>query len=559
MNDGAPLWIQSDGTLLADGQHPDFPEAREFLRQVAELVKCPAGLHTYRLTPVTLWNAAEAGWTSEAVLERLGAYARRDVPPGVADEVRRRMGLYGRFRLVRREDRLLLECRSAQDLAMVREAGGAVRWLEGMIDERTAVVRGEGRGLLKQALAAAGIPVIDEAGYRDGGRLRVAMRAADDLGCPVQLRDYQQAAVDAFIAGGSGVVVLPCGAGKTWVGMGAIARLNCETLILTPNGTSVSQWIRELTRRTTLTADEVGAYTGQQKQVRPVTVATYQVLTHRRSKADPYLHRSLFMGREWGLIIYDEVHLLPAPVFRMTADLQATRRLGLTATLVREDGRETDVFSLIGPKRYELPWRAVERKGFVARVRCTEVRVPLDAATAARYAAASRRDRPRVAGENPRKADALRDLLERHAGEPTLVIGHYLNQLRALARRFSLPLVTGETPPAERQRLFDRFNRGEIRALAVSRVANFAVDLPDASVAIQVSGSFGSRQEEAQRLGRVLRPKAAPASFYSLVSDGTVELEYSRKRRQFLLEQGYVYETEHWADEPLAFTGEGSS
>lgn len=557
MSDGAPLWIQSDGTLLADGHHPAFAEAREFLRQVAELVKCPAGLCTYRLTPVTLWNAAAAGWTSEAVLERLGMYAR-GVPPGVAEEVRRRMDLYGRFRLVRRGDRLLLECRSARDLASVRGIGETACWLEAIVDERTAAVRGEGRGMLKQAMAAAGLPVIDEAGYRDGGRLRVAMRATDDSGCPVRLRDYQQAAVDAFLSGGSGVVVLPCGAGKTWVGMGAIARLNCDTLILTPNGTSVSQWIRELTSRTTLTAGEVGAYTGQRKQVRPVTVATYQVLTHRRSKADPYLHRSLFMGREWGLIIYDEVHLLPAPVFRMTADLQAIRRLGLTAALVREDGREADVFALIGPKRYELPWRTIERQGFIARARCTEVRVPLDGTTAARYAAAPRRERPRVAGENPRKADVLGQLLERHAGEPTLVIGHYLDQLKALAERFSLPLVTGETPHAERQRLFDRFNRGEIRALAVSKVANFAVDLPDASVAIQVSGSFGSRQEEAQRLGRILRPKAAPASFYSLVSDGTEELEFSRKRRQFLLEQGYAYETEWWTDEPLAPVGGGA-
>jgi DNA excision repair protein ERCC-3 len=546
MCESAPLWIQSDGLLLADGGHPEFAEVRDFLQGVAELVKCPGGLYTYRLTPLSLWHAAAAGWTADALLGRLGAWSENGVPPALAEEVRRHVAVYGRYRLVTRDGRLLLQCASPSDLSLARDEEEAARWLGADVDERTAEVRPEGRGLLKQAMAAAGLPVIDEAGYRDGERLPAAFRDMDETGSPPRLRDYQQEAVDAFVGGGSGVVVLPCGAGKTWVGMGALVRLQCETLILTPNGTSVRQWIRELTSRTTLTSAEVGAYTGERKEVRPVTVATYQVLTHRRSKSGPFLHRGLFMGREWGLIIYDEVHLLPAPVFRMTADLQATRRLGLTATLVREDGRETDVFALIGPKRYELPWRAVEGPGFIARARCTEVRVPLDEETAARYAAAPRGERPRLAGENPRKAEAVRRLLERHAGEPTLIIGHYLDQLKELAEIFSLPLVTGETPQAERQRLYDRFNRGEIVALAVSKVANFAVDLPDASVAIQVSGSFGSRQEEAQRLGRILRPKSSGASFYTVVSDGTVEREFSRKRRRFLLEQGYAYETEWW-------------
>ena len=546
MGESAPLWIQSDGLLLADGRHPDFAELRNFLHGVAELVKCPGDLYTYRLTPLSLWHAAAAGWTAEGLLGKLRAWTGSGVPPALAEEVRRHIAVYGRFRLVTREGRLLLECAAPSDMFRVREAEEAARWLEGEVDERTAAVRPEGRGLFKQAMAAAGLPVIDEAGYRDGGPLPVAFRDLDDTGRSPRLRDYQQEAVDAFVAGGSGVVVLPCGAGKTWVGMGALVRLQCETLILTPNGTSVRQWIRELTSRTTLSANEVGAYTGERKEVRPVTVATYQVLTRRRSKTGPFLHKGLFMDREWGLIIYDEVHLLPAPVFRMTAELQAARRLGLTATLVREDGRETDVFALIGPKRYELPWRAVERAGFIARARCTEVRVPMDEAAAARYAVALRGERPRLAGENPRKAEAVRRLLERHAGEPTLIIGHYLEQLKELAQIFSLPLVTGKTPHEERQRLYDRFNRGEIRALAVSKVANFAVDLPDASVAIQVSGSFGSRQEEAQRLGRILRPKDSAASFYTLVSDGTVEREFSRRRKQFLLEQGYAYETEWW-------------
>jgi DNA excision repair protein ERCC-3 len=345
--------------------------------------------------------------------------------------------------------------------------------------------------------------------------------------------------------------VLPCGAGKTWVGMAAIARLKCETLILTPNGVSVSQWISELLKNTTLTVNEVGEYTGQVKNVRPVTVATYQVLTHRRSKEDSYPHLQLFSNRDWGLIIYDEVHLLPAPVFRITADIQATRRLGLTATLIREDGREGDAFALIGPKRYEIPWKTMEDKGWIAQAVCTEVRVPLDHNAAIRYTAAAIRNRHRIAGENPSKIEVVKDLLKRHSGIPTLVIGQYLDQLHELSHKLSLPLITGEMPHRDRKQLFDRFNEGEIDVLLVSKVANFAVDLPDAAVAIQVSGSFGSRQEEAQRLGRILRPKAsgAGATFYSLVSEGTVEVEFSRNRGRFLLEQGYHYSVDRW--EPI--------
>jgi len=412
-------------------------------------------------------------------------------------------------------------------------------------------IRPEARGWIKRELIARGYPVVDEAGYRPGEALDVELRTHTEEGRPIALRDYQAQAIDAFSPerpsaneDGSGVVVLPCGAGKTWVGMGAIARLRCETLILTPNATSVSQWIRELLAFTTLKEKDVGAYTGERKEVRPVTVATYQILTHRKSKDDDHPHWKLFEGRNWGLIIYDEVHLLPAPVFRLTADLQATRRLGLTATLVREDGREGDVFALIGPKRYEAAWKTLEREGWIAKPTCREVRVPLPDETAARYLEAPRRARHRIAGENPGKLEAVERLLSRHPDKQTLIIGQYLDQLRSVAERFGFPVITGSMPQRERESLYDRFNRGELGVLAVSKVANFAVDLPDASVAIQLSGSFGSRQEEAQRLGRILRPKkdGADVFYYALVSEGTDEEEFARKRQQFLLEQGYQYE-----------------
>jgi len=546
MNVLSPVWVQSDGTLLLDERQPGFEEARERLRQWAELSKRPGFIHTYRLTPVSLWNAAASGWTAERVLQTLRPLARFDIPAAVEAEIRRQMGRYGALKLRSEGGGLVLEADTNERLAEVARLPEWRIWSLGPCGERTARVRPEARGRLKRELAARGYPVLDEAGYRRGETLRIALREE------AVLRPYQREAVDAFfgegLGGGSGIVVLPCGAGKTWVGMAALARLGCETLILTPNGVSVSQWIRELLRHTTLTENEIGEYTGRAKQVRPVTVATYQVLTHRSSKEGPYPHWKLFEGRNWGLIIYDEAHLLPAPVFRMTADLQATRRLGLTATLVREDGREGDAFALIGPKRYDLPWKAVEQAGWIAEAACVEIRVPMDERTAARYRSAPPASRYRIAGENPRKTEVVRELIARHEGEPILVIGQYLDQLRTLARALSLPLITGEMPYAERCRWFDRFNRGEIRALAVSKVANFAVDLPDARVAIQISGSYGSRQEEAQRLGRILRPKAGgeSAKFYSLVALETDEIEFARKRKLFLLEQGYSYRVEIW-------------
>ncbi|RKP55356.1 helicase [Cohnella endophytica] len=555
-----PLWVQSDGTLLLDERHPDHEETRKFLREIAELHKRPGAWHTYRFTPVTLWNAAAAGWSSERVLQSLALCSRNPLPKQIEDLIRTYMDRYGQIRLVTGDGGLKLIAATPELMDRLRgmETIGPILGTlpETESSDTIALVASECRGTVKRELAARGYPVKDEAGFHAGERLEIELRTETASGGPVIVRDYQADAVEALLGeaamdGGSGIVVLPCGAGKTWVGLAALARLRCETLILTPNGVSVSQWIAELLKNTTLTEADVGEYTGRAKNVKPVTVATYQVLTHRRSKEESYPHLQLFVNRDWGLIIYDEVHLLPAPVFRITADIQATRRLGLTATLVREDGREGDAFALIGPKRYEMPWKTMESQGWIARASCTEVRVPLDSRTASDYTAAPKRSRHRIAGENPVKAEVVKALLRRHIGTPTLVIGQYLDQLHALSKELSLPLITGAMPHRSRKRLFDRFNDGEIDVLLVSKVANFAVDLPDAAIAIQVSGSYGSRQEEAQRLGRILRPKrnGTEASFYSLVSEGTDEVEFSRNRGRFLLEQGYPYSVDRWQGE----------
>jgi DNA excision repair protein ERCC-3 len=553
MNSTRPLWAQSDGTLLLDEQHPDYEEARDLLRGIAELYKRPGTLHTYRLTPVSLWNAAAAGWSDNDVIVRLAALCRYALPYKLEAEIRTQMTRYGQVRLMNTANGLTLVTDTSEKMEILGSwAEVAATFLQAPSGNRVEI-KPEKRGWIKRELAARGYPVKDEAGFHEGQPLEVCLRDFSLAGKPIALRDYQTAAVDALLGpsagdGGGGVVVLPCGAGKTWVGMAAIARLKCETLILTPNGVSVSQWISELLKNTTLTENEIGEYTGQTKQVRPVTVATYQVLTYRRSDETTYPHLQLFVNRDWGLIIYDEVHLLPAPVFRITADIQATRRLGLTATLIREDGREGDAFALIGPKKYEIPWRTMEDSGWIAQAVCKEVRVSLDASTAQRYQTATKRNRHRIAGENSEKIAVVKALLKRHSGTPTLVIGQYLDQLYELARELSLPLITGQLTHKKRKIMFDQFNQGQINVLLVSKVANFAVDLPDATVAIQVSGCFGSRQEEAQRLGRILRPKAdgGEATFYSLVSEHTDEVEFSRNRGRFLLEQGYPYVVDYW-------------
>lgn len=543
------LAVQQDMTILVNAQSDGYSVVRRALLGFAELVKNPHGLHTFRMTPITLWNAAASGKTAEMVCSVLDAHATYPVPVKAKQEIAMWMGRYGLFVLhgEEKESSITLHAKDAKVLERMLSDREVGRLFTGKPQDGSVAILAKHRGRLKRALASAGYPVVDRVGFRDGEPLDFRFR--DEGG--FRVRDYQREAVRAFIgseerAAGDGVIVLPCGAGKTIVGIEAMTELQSETLILTSNTTSVKQWKREILARTTLLDEQIGEYTGRTKHVRPVTISTYQMMTYRQDKEGECQHMHLFHERDWGLIIYDEVHLLPAPVFRTTADLQATRRLGLTATLVREDGCERDVFSLIGPKRYELPWKELEQDGWIAEVDCVEVRVPLSEAGRRHYLQAGERDKARIAGENELKIGAVKRLLQRHPGVPTLVIGQYLQQLDRLSQSLNAPVLTGKTPQEEREQLYAQFKQGAIQVLIVSKVANFAVDLPDATVAIQVSGSFGSRQEEAQRLGRLLRPKAdgRQASFYSVVSEDTKERDYALKRQRFLVEQGYQYAIE---------------
>jgi DNA excision repair protein ERCC-3 len=544
--------VQSDRTVLLQMGLPDSDEARDLLARFAELVKSPEHVHTYRMTPLSLWNAAATGVQAEEIVKALGTYSRFPVPPTLLREVEELLQRWGKFRLVAGEDGdLILESDDTRLLDQVAVNPRISPLLKEDLGNGRRSVAVSHRGLLKQAMVRLQWPVEDLAGYAEGEDLPMTLREVTVSGEPFALRSYQKASVQVFhaggsVKGGSGVVVLPCGAGKTVVGLAAMVELAKSTLILTTSVTALRQWRRELVERTSLTEEQVGEYSGEEKIVAPVTVATYQILTHRRSKDKPFTHFELFRKRNWGLIIYDEVHLLPAPVFRILADIQGRRRLGLTATLVREDGREDEVFSLIGPKKYDVPWRELEQQGFIAAASCVEVRVSPDADLRRQYYAASDREAFVLAATNPAKDAVVGELLERHRGERILVIGHYLSQLRQVAANLDLPVLTGSTPQAERERLYGMFRDGELPVLVVSKVANFAVDLPAASVAIQISGTFGSRQEEAQRLGRILRPKpgANQAWFYTLVTRDTIEVEYARRRQIFLAEQGYRYEIE---------------
>jgi DNA excision repair protein ERCC-3 len=536
MTDG-PLIVQSDKTLLLEVDHPDAPAARVAIAPFAELERAPEHVHTYRVTPLALWNARAAGHDAEQVVDALVRYSRYAVPQPLLVDVVDTMGRYGRLQLTNSPVHGLVMV--ALDRAVLEEVLRQKKispLLGARVDDDTVVVHPSERGHLKQALLKIGWPAEDLAGYVDGEAHPIAL-AEDGW----SLRGYQREAVEGFWAGGSGVVVLPCGAGKTLVGAAAMAQAQATTLILVTNTVAGRQWKRELVARTSLTEDEIGEYSGERKEIRPVTIATYQVIT-RKSKGE-YKHLELFDSRDWGLVIYDEVHLLPAPVFRMTADLQSRRRLGLTATLVREDGREGDVFSLIGPKRYDAPWRDIEQQGWIAPAECTEVRVTLTDSERMGYAVAEAEERYRVASTAHTKLAVVKGILERHAGEPALVIGAYLEQLEELGEELDAPVIQGSTKNKEREELYDRFRRGELPVLVVSKVANFSIDLPEASVAIQVSGTFGSRQEEAQRLGRLLRPKAdgRQAHFYSVVSRDTLDTDYAAHRQRFLAEQGYAY------------------
>lgn len=547
LGDG-PLIVQSDKTVLLEVDHPRAQEARIALAPFAELERAPEHVHTYRITPLALWNSRAAGHDAEQVVHALETYSRFPVPQALLIDVAETMSRYGRVRLHKHPAHgLILESEEPAILAELLRHKKIEPMLGARIDDQSIIVHPSERGRLKQELLKVGWPAEDLAGYVDGEAHPVSLSTEHEQW---ELRDYQRMAADSFWEGGSGVVVLPCGAGKTMVGAAAMAKAQATTLILVTNTVAGRQWRDELLRRTTLTPEEIGEYSGEKKEIRPITIATYQVVT-RKTKGE-YRALELFDSRDWGLIIYDEVHLLPAPVFRLTSDLQSRRRLGLTATLVREDGREGDVFSLIGPKRYDAPWKDLETQGFIATAECTEVRTTMTESERMVYATAENQDRYRLAACAASKLRAVDKLVAQHTGQPTLIIGAYVDQLAEIGERLHTPVVDGSTSNKKREELFSAFRNGEITTLVVSKVANFSIDLPEAAVAIQVSGTFGSRQEEAQRLGRLLRPKAdgAHAHFYTVVSRDSLDSDYAAHRQRFLAEQGYAYRIIDAADLP---------
>lgn len=536
MGDG-PLIVQSDKTLLLDIDHPMSTECRRAIAPFAELERSPEHIHTYRLTPLGLWNARAAGHDAEQVIDTLIMYSRYAVPHSILIDVAETMSRYGRLRLeMDPVHGLILITTDTAVLEEVIRAKKIAPLLGARIDAETITVLPSQRGQIKQSLLRLGWPAEDFAGYVDGQAHEISLKEKD-----WKIRPYQELAAEGFWHGGSGVVVLPCGAGKTIVGAAAMAHAKATTLILVTNTVAARQWRDELLKRTSLNEDEIGEYSGAKKEIRPVTIATYQVMTKKKNGV--YAHLDLFDSYDWGLIIYDEVHLLPAPIFRFTADIQSRRRLGLTATLVREDGMEGEVFSLIGPKRFDVPWKEIEAQGYIAPAECIEVRVNLTEAERLAYATAEPENRYRNCATTRTKRDVVELLVEKHANDQVLVIGQYIDQLDELSELLGVPLIKGETPVKERERLFNLFRSGEIKCLVVSKVANFSIDLPDATIAIQVSGAFGSRQEEAQRLGRILRPKSdgRGATFYSVISRDTIDQDFAQNRQRFLAEQGYSY------------------
>ena len=592
-NPDNPLIVQSDRTALLEVDNPRYEECRDLLAAFCELIKSPEHIHTYRLTPLSLWNARAAGMTADEMTNVLTEYSKYDVPGNIIHDIRDYVGRYGRLRLFMKDGALFLQAEDNLLMTEIRHTKSIQKYLLSPIDARTVEIPLLERGRIKQMLIKIGFPVEDLAGYTEGDKLEIRFREITTHGKPFMPRPYQEAATASYWAGGaasggSGVLVLPCGAGKTIIGMDAMVKAQMQTLIIVTGITAAHQWRDELLDKTTLTADLIGEYNGERKEICPVTIATYQVLTSRRdpnkkrktkNKAeksadiggdgdfdyeidtDPswadspaksnspettegYLNLDLFNRQNWGMIIYDEVHLLPAPVFRITAEIQAKRRLGLTATLVREDGREDDVFSLIGPKKADVPWKVLEKQGWIATALCTEIRIALEDGNRLEYAIADPREKFRLASCNPLKERVIEELFLRHANDSVLVIGQYLDQLESITQRFHAPVITGKTPQREREQIYAAFRAGEIKRLIVSKVANFSIDLPDANVAIQVSGTFGSRQEEAQRLGRILRPKSdgSIAHFYSLVTRETRDQDFATHRQLFLTEQGYRYE-----------------
>lgn len=563
MNPNGAIIVQGNLEILVEIHNPDYEASRDAIAPFTELVKSPEHLHTYKISHLSLWNAAATGLTAAAIEERLEAHSRYPIPDSVLVEIRDYMERYGLLVLKRVGEELVLESRDSYAFFEILQMKEVAPFIVRVTSDTSAVVDARRRGHLKMLLTNAGFPVEDLAGYTVGEPLEFSLRSETLSGKEFALRDYQKEAAQIFYAsgserGGSGVIVLPCGSGKTVIGMAVMALVQTKTLILTPNVSASRQWIRELIDKTTLTAEQVKEYSGEVKEIGPVTVATYQILTQgKRAKkgeekkeevegAEPEMpYFSIFGQERWGLMIYDEVHLLPAPVFRLSAEMQATRRLGLTATLIREDGKETEVFSLIGPKKFDIPWRVLEAQGWIAAADCNEIRIPMEPELKMKYALADLREKIVIAGTNPAKDEIVEKLLAYHNGEHdrTLIIGQYINQLETLSARLKIPLITGKTPNRERDTLYADFRSGKLKNLMISKVGNFAIDLPDANVLIQVSGTFGSRQEEAQRLGRVLRPKSdgGSAHFYSIVTQDSREQEFAMNRQLFLTEQGYAY------------------
>ncbi|MBN2298256.1 MAG: DEAD/DEAH box helicase [Deltaproteobacteria bacterium] len=552
-----PVIVQSDGSILLEVMSSQYEDARDSILPFAELIKSPEYVHTYRITPLSIWNAAAMGVSCENILCSLEKYSRYDIPSGVTFRIRDAFSRWDAIRIVRYSKGMLkVEFRSRGLFDEITSKPAIKNIIADSADPLGFIIPEEIRGRFKHILIKTGYPVNDLVGYEQGDALDIALRDTCVSGQGFALRQYQTEASENFWAGGGprggqGIIVLPCGSGKTIVGMEAMAKARTYTLILCTNVSAVRQWITELLDKTTLTGADIGEYTGSKKEIKPVTVTTYQMLTYRKSKTGPFEHMKLMQALNWGLLIYDEVHVVPAPVFRATTEIQAKRRLGLTATLIREDGLEEDTFSLVGPKCYDVPWKELEQKGFIAEAVCYEVRLPLPAEKEMEYALASDRAQFRIASENIYKDRVMKDIIRKHADEPILVIGQYISQLKRISAVLNAPLITGSTPNAKRDRLYDAFRRGDVPVLVVSKVANFAIDLPDASVAIQVSGTFGSRQEEAQRLGRILRPKERISTFYTLVSCQTTEEAFAHKRQIFLAEQGYKYRIEQWSRDDI--------
>lgn len=555
MNYQNPLIVQSDNTLLLEVENERFRDARDAVSVFANLEKSPEHIHTYTITPLSLWNAASLGVSPDEVIQRLERFSKYPLPPNVVEDIRELMGRFGKFVLAAAEEGLVLRCEDEAVLKTLIRHPKVHPLVGRQLDSRRVEVSKGNRGLVKQVFIALGFPIHDVAGYIDGEPYSFELARATGRGEEFSPREYQRLAAESFVGsaempGGSGVVVLPCGAGKTVVGMYVMSLLQTKTLILVTNVTAAHQWRRELLDKTTIPAEDIGEYSGESKNIRPITIATYQILTYRGRKNQPFVHFGIFDSENWGLIVYDEVHLLPAPVFKATAELQARRRLGLTATLVREDGHEGDVFTLIGPKKSDVPWKDLEQQGWIATARCVEIRVELSADERLRYLALPPKRQLRLAYENPLKVEVVRQLLRDHRNDRVLIIGQYLSQLHEFARQFDAPLIAGATPNRVRDELYSAFRDGSRKLLVLSKVGNFAVDLPDANVAIQISGTYGSRQEEAQRLGRILRPKedGQQATFYSVVTRESKELDFAMKRQLFLAEQGYSYDIRYWGE-----------